>query len=264
MKKITLLAAIFAVFTMNAQVFIDDFEDGDISDWILLDEDGDTFNFFPTAFDGNNAMSSQSWDTNAGPLTPNNYAISQEIDVTSITGLTLDYEVGGQDPLWSAEVYTIYVSTGSTIADFENTAITVSFNEDLGDDPLAAGAYVSRNLDVSALDGATSVYIAVRHHDVTDQFVINFDNISLDGILSVGDNAFQGFNYFIDSNSILNLSASTSLENVEIFNLLGQQVVSQKLSNTNETVNIASFETGIYIAKVSIDGQYKSFKFIKK
>lgn len=45
MKKITLLAALFAAFSMNAQLFSDDFEDQDISDWTLLDEDGDGYNF---------------------------------------------------------------------------------------------------------------------------------------------------------------------------------------------------------------------------
>lgn len=43
MKKITLLTAFFAVFAMNAQTvfFSDDFDDEDVSDWELIDEDGD-------------------------------------------------------------------------------------------------------------------------------------------------------------------------------------------------------------------------------
>jgi len=44
---------------------------------------------------------------------------------------------------------------------------------------------------------------------------------------------------------------------------LGQQVISKKLLNTNETINIASLETGIYVAKASIQGTSKSFKIVK-
>ena len=84
-----------------------------------------------------------------------------------------------------------------------------------------------------------------------------------EGVLSIEDQYFNDFNYFVDTNSQLVLKASTSLENIQLFNLLGQQVISQKLSNTNETINIASLDAGIYIAKVSIQGKSKSFKIVK-
>lgn len=269
MKKITLLAALFAVFTMNAQLFSDDFEDQDISDWTLLDEDGDGFIFKAydpsTSQNGDrNFMSSESWDPIQGPLTPDNYAISPEIDVTGNGTLSLDYLVGGQDPLWFDEIYTVYVSTGNTIADFMNTdpAVTVSFSENIGNDPAAAGELVPRNLDLSSLDGASSLYIAFRHHDVTDQFIINFDDVMLTGVLAVGDNVLEGFKYFV-SNNELNLSANTSMDQVALYNMLGQQVVSQKLSSNNETVNLSGLQSGIYIATVSIEGASKSFKIVK-
>jgi len=78
----------------------------------------------------------------------------------------------------------------------------------------------------------------------------------------VTDNNFEGFNYFV-SNNQLNLSANTSMEKVSVHNTLGQQVVSQKLSNTNETVELSGLQSGIYIATVSIDGASKSFKIVK-
>jgi hypothetical protein len=269
MKKITLLAALFAGFAMNAQLFMDDFEDQDISDWTLIDQDGDGFNFKAydpsTAQNGElNYMSSESWDAISGALTPDNYAVSPAIDVAGNGTLLLDYIVGGQDPLYSNEVYTVYVSTGNTIADFENAdpAVTVSFTEDLGNDPAAAGELVPRNVVLSSLEGATTLYIAFRHHDVSDQFIINFDDVTLSGVLAVGDNTFEGFNYYVANNQ-LNLSASTSMENVALYNILGQQVVSQKLSSNKETIELSGLQSGIYIATVSIDGANKSFKIVK-
>ena len=84
-----------------------------------------------------------------------------------------------------------------------------------------------------------------------------------EGILSLEDQYFNDFNYFVDANSQLVLKASISLENIKLFNLLGQEVFSKSLSNKNETINIESLETGIYIAKVSIQGTSKSFKIVK-
>ena len=84
-----------------------------------------------------------------------------------------------------------------------------------------------------------------------------------EGVLSLQDQYFNDFNYFVDANSQLVLKASISLENIKLFNLLGQEVFSKSLSNKNETINIESLETGIYIAKVSIQGTSKSFKIVK-
>ena len=84
-----------------------------------------------------------------------------------------------------------------------------------------------------------------------------------EGVLSLQDQYFNDFNYFVDANSQLVLKASISLENIKLFNLLGQEVFSKSLSNKNETINIESLDTGIYIAKVSIQGKSKSFKIVK-
>ncbi|MGO3181518.1 MAG: choice-of-anchor J domain-containing protein [Aequorivita sp.] len=269
MKKITILAALFAAFSMNAQLFSDDFESGEISDWTLLDEDGDGFNFM--AYDPSisqngekNYMSSESWNPDMGPLTPDNYAISPEIDVTGNGTLQLDYMVGGQDPAYYGETYTVYVSTGNTIDDFMNTdpSVTVSFSENIGDDPAAAGELVPRNVDLSSLDGATSLYIAFRHHDSSDEFIINFDDVVLDGVLAVEDYALESFKYFVANNE-LNLSANTSLEKIALYNMLGQQVLSQKLNSNNETISLSGLQSGVYIVTVSIEGAVKSFKIVK-
>ncbi|MCG2431455.1 T9SS type A sorting domain-containing protein [Aequorivita xiaoshiensis] len=53
------------------------------------------------------------------------------------------------------------------------------------------------------------------------------------------------------------------MNNIALYNMLGQQVVSQKLNNTNESVNISELQSGVYIATVSIDGASKSFKIVK-
>ena len=47
MKKITLLAALFAGFAMNAQTvfYEDNFDDEDVSDWEVYDEDSDGNNW---------------------------------------------------------------------------------------------------------------------------------------------------------------------------------------------------------------------------
>ena len=82
-------------------------------------------------------------------------------------------------------------------------------------------------------------------------------------VLGVNEETFNGFEYFVD-NSNLNISADRAFENVNLYNVLGQEVISKKLSNTSEVVNIASLNSGVYIATVTIEGAKKSFKIVKK
>lgn len=82
--------------------------------------------------------------------------------------------------------------------------------------------------------------------------------------LAIDDFATSNFNYFIDTNSLLNLLAASNMESVQLFNILGQQVISQKLSNMNEVIDMSALKSGVYFAKVTINGNNKSFKLVKK
>lgn len=84
------------------------------------------------------------------------------------------------------------------------------------------------------------------------------------GTLGIDDNVFTSFEYFVDSSNNLNLKAASSMDNVILHNTLGQQVLSQKLSSSNELVNLNALKSGVYLATVSIEGKAKSFKIVKK
>lgn len=267
MKKITLLAALFAGFAMSAQTtfFSDDFNDEDVTDWTIYDEDGDGNNwadiFAVTDTNGNPvtpiSLISRSWQT--FPLTPDNWIVSPAIDLTTASGdVLLTWKVQAAAAEWDNENYSVYVATSSDLADLESA--TVTFTE-IYDDPNDQGTQYERSLDLSSLSGET-VYLAFRHHNVTDMDYLSIDDVIVSGVLAVGTNEFAGFKYFVANNQ-LNLSANTSMNQVALYNMLGQQVVSQKLTSTNETVSISGLQSGIYIATVSIDGANKSFKIVK-
>ena len=283
MKKITLLVAIFAAFTMNAQIFFDDFN-GEITDsttfdkWDSIDFDGDG-NFWevtdmlayattdaPLHPMQTQAADSDSWE--GDPFTPDNWLVTKDpIDLTGATGTTISFMVGTYQTngTFIDDKYSVYLTPTNDIVDL--LIATPIDTRLVSDDVTAASGDGSDSaalvtIDASAFDGQM-VYLTFRHFDSVDINSVLLDDITVDGALGVTDESFNNFNYYINANSQLVLSASTSLENVQLFNLLGQQVVSQRLSNTNETIDIASFESGIYVAKVSIEGRTKSFKIVK-
>ena len=97
-----------------------------------------------------------------------------------------------------------------------------------------------------------------------DHNSVLIDNVVVDSALGVNDgSAISTLSHYVSANEIA-LRSAFPIQNVEIFNVLGQNVISQKLFNTNEVVSIASLNRGIYIAKVTVEGQSKSFKIVKR
>lgn len=180
MKKTLLfvLAAIFACYTMNAQVlFSDDFE-GDLSAWTLYDEDGDGNNWaiFQSSdgisiHGGSQGVRSESYINNVGPLTPDNWMVTTNAITVPEAGYTLTWYDAAQAGAYPSDKYSVYVSTtGNTVADFTaEPVITVTLSTD---------SWTMRNVDFSAYAGQ-SIYIAFRHYDCTDWFWFKIDDLEL-------------------------------------------------------------------------------------
>ena len=181
MKKFLLPCLLALGMTATAQTyFSDDFNDENVSDWTRYDVDGDTRNwadiFFVPDQAGNPttpvSLISRSWQVNA--LTPDNWIISPAINLTSATGqLDLNWKVKCAAAEWDNENYSVYVATSPDMAAL--SASPVTFTETY-DDPADAGTQYTRSLDVSSFAGQT-IYVAFRHHAVTDMDYISIDDV---------------------------------------------------------------------------------------
>ncbi len=85
-----------------------------------------------------------------------------------------------------------------------------------------------------------------------------------DGLLSLEDNVIEGFTSFVDSNNILRLNAPSVLENISIYNVTGQEVLNTKLGNNSESIDINALSTGVYVARVALQGTETAIRFVKK
>ena len=298
MKKITLLTAIFVAFALNAQVTIwedsfeayPDFEVDIIGDWTQIDYDAGTtygsidYDFVNETYVGTgivfnpsmavpdpagtqteNADQNPDWVARTGDkmlnffasttLLNDDYLITPAIDLTGATGSNFSFWGKSVTDQYGLERFEVLLSnSGNDSSDF-----TVNLSG--GEVQAPVDVYTEFSYDISAYDGE-QIYIAI-HYIAQDSFIFQTDDYLVEAAsLSVVDATFNDFNYSVKNNQ-LNLNANTALESVQLFNLLGQQTVSQRLSNTNETVDLASLNTGIYIVKVTIEGRTKSFKIVK-
>ncbi|MDR6968213.1 hypothetical protein J2X31_002230 [Flavobacterium arsenatis] len=63
---------------------------------------------------------------------------------------------------------------------------------------------------------------------------------------------------------VLNLSYNQNISNVEVFNMLGQQVIAKSVNATNGQVDMSHLATGTYLVRVATDNQVKTIKVIKQ
>jgi hypothetical protein len=91
-------------------------------------------------------------------------------------------------------------------------------------------------------------------------------DIVIDGTnLGIEDNTIEGFTYYPNpTTSTLNLSSVENIENVEIYNMLGQKVIVQNINATTSEISVSELSTGTYIMKVSVNGQIGTYKILKQ
>ncbi|MBR5085517.1 MAG: choice-of-anchor J domain-containing protein [Muribaculaceae bacterium] len=149
------------------------YETGDCpTGWTLIDADGDGQNWYVwnlTLDDGSTQVtfSSNSYINNYGPLTPDNWAITPQMTL----GSEVSFDAWGQDPSYAAEHFQVYVSTtGTAVEDF------TPISEEL----IATGEQTNYVFDLGPYEGETG-YIAIRHFNVTDQYILNITNFYVSG-----------------------------------------------------------------------------------
>lgn len=83
-------------------------------------------------------------------------------------------------------------------------------------------------------------------------------------VLSIADNTIEGFNIYPNpaNTEFINITtAKNSLKNVQVFDMLGKQVINK---NVTSKLNISTLQAGIYIVKVTEDKQSATKRLIVK
>lgn len=184
MKKIYFLILVLLCLNIGvkAQQYLlqEGFEGDSIPGWTLIDNDGDGSNWYIlhnsqsssggfVVHSGEGHITSASW-VSTGALTPDNWLITPPITLSS--NAVLSFWAAGQDQGWSAEHFSVYISTtGSDVSDFTT-------NDPLLYDQVATGVMTQHTIYLDQYTGQT-VYIAFRHHNITDMFRLNLDDIEI-------------------------------------------------------------------------------------
>ena len=149
--------------------------DPEAEEWIFWDRDGDGYTWewatgssFVT-YEGTGIIHSASYVNNVGALHPDNFAISPALDLSGLTDANLSLYACGQDSSYAAEKFAIYA--GTTNDPSQMTKISETFT--------ATSAMKQYLASLKDFAGESSVFVAIRHFNVTDMFYLNVDAVEL-------------------------------------------------------------------------------------
>jgi hypothetical protein len=231
----------------------------------LIDSDEDGNNWINASYtDGTICALSESYQNEVGPLTPDNWLIIGPIDLTNESDVTMEWLVRGSDASWCQENYSVYVGTEPSIENLTNS--NVSYSETIASmGPLAdaCGSFGQRSLDISAAEG-TLAYIGFRHHDVSDMFALNIDDLSIfSNSLSTQDPEILEMNIYpnpVNGNFVTIQTPVNGVKYVEVFDITGKRLINTSLSA--DTLEVSSLSAGMYVVKVTVEGQSKTSKLV--
>lgn len=284
MKKNLLFVLFILVTTVSSAQFTiweDDFDDADVSDWTLLDKDGNESNWFArkniqydpnteTIVGGNfSVLGTYNIDfATLGQLetTEDNWAISPAFDASFYSG-KLSLIINAQPSIEDSNVdLFVYGSTSPNPASF--TLISSVTLERATTD----GEYFKDyTVDISQFKGETAVYIALG--TIKDIHFIGYeiDKISVvaESLLGVDDVTLESQICRINQNPVqesLELQLAEQFQNEEtslkIYNANG--ILVKDSPYQPENLSVSDLPQGIYFLAVSNNGVSKKLKFIKK
>ena len=166
----------------------------------------------------------------------------------------------------AGEIYEVGMLTNSTGADNTSVSFAIAVPE-------------------NAMIGQTRIRITKIFSDDTSPSIMNPCAIEMDAF---GQGNFPGFGQAIDftlevatlstsafdknaflvfpvpTKDALNIAYKSVVNDVKIYNLIGQEVYSQSINSADAQLNIESLATGTYIVKVTAENAQHTFKIVKE
>ena len=160
-----------------------DFEQSSLDGWTTIDADGDGYNWVLGSAEGGvyiaegasmvgqghsplDLVASGSYSNITGVLHPDNYLVSPKVQL----GGKITFWAKGQDADYCAETFGVAVSTTDNINPESFTMV--------GEKKTSTAEWVQYEFSLSDYAGQEG-YVAIRHYDISDMFVLNVDDIEI-------------------------------------------------------------------------------------
>lgn len=269
MKKITILVALLT-YGVNAQVFPAPY--CDIDDAGTTVEEITTISFGDVSFT-NTDTSSILVDMTSEIAVLESTSTVATFSVAGNTAGNFDNEIVAfidwnqneilNDPGEVYEMGTITSSDG-------NDGVTVSFEISIPAEALLGETRVRVTKIYTDADSPAEIDPCAISFNPFGQGVFPGFGQALDFSLQVGILDIDSFDtsalniYPLPTNGVLNVSYKTELTGLKLYNILGQEIISNTISATNTTIDMSGLNPGIYMLKVFSETGSHSVRVVKE
>jgi hypothetical protein len=286
-KTYLLLAAMFAMFTSNAQttIEVDPCAGVDGDAWFgfmnVFELDETTF-VFNSGWGVGDLKSTVNCADGRITLQPNFNTYAENPDdpfwVNQTTGegakfMRANTIVGDNSGLGGEQTFTGGVESYTLSSEYSVVAFIRVFNADFSallremTLPITeAGVFSMTMTETDAADGQVQFGFEVSGPNANPADEGTLGSVVVGPVaLNVNDAEIIGLSAYPNpASDVLNVQTRTEQTGIAIYNVLGQQVLTQKLTGTNSAINVAGLKTGVYFATVTTDAGQQQIKIVKR
>jgi len=181
-------------------------------------------------------------------------------DMVYYNGTTLiDGTMGGVGVTPSADTNNWTVTSNTVVGTTRTIVATRAFVGGANDYTFN---YNNGTIDFAFARGASASFSLANHGGNRGYSIGNtFSDVLATDTLSLQELAV----YPNPASDVVTIAHKAQLSNIAVINLLGQEVLSQKINSNTASINISGFNTGIYLFKVTVaDGRTAAVRVVKQ
>ena len=205
------------------------------------------------SYEGNQGLYFIASGANSTPFPNDDWMIGPEFTISGVSSPTLSFWAKSITAQYGLDRFQIAIGSSTDPADF--TVISA------GDYVEAPTEWTQYDYDLSAYDGQT---IRVAIHCVSnDSYLLQMDSFVVEGTLGLNDVQSLEMNIYpnpVNGNFVTIQTPINGVKYVEVFDITGKRLINTSLSA--DTLEVSSLSAGMYLIKVTVEGQSKTSKLI--
>jgi len=205
------------------------------------------------SYEGNQGLYFIASGANSTTFPNDDWMIGPEFTISGVSSPTLSFWAKSLTAQYGLDRFQIAIGSSTDPADF--TVISA------GDYVEAPTEWTQYDYDLSAYDGQT---IRVAIHCVSnDSYLLQMDSFVVEGTLGLNDVQSLEMNIYpnpVNGNFITIQTPISGVKYVEVFDITGKRLINTSLNA--DTLEVSSLSAGIYLIKVTVEGQSKISKLV--
>jgi len=189
----------------------------------------------------------------ATSLLNDDWMIGPEFTIEGVNSPSLSFWARSVTNEWGLERFKIGIGSTTNPDDF-----TI----------ISSGAYVEAPVEWTQYQYDLSAYVGqtVRvgiHYVTSDAFLLQMDSFVVEGTLGINDIENLEMNIYpnpVNGNFVTIQTPTNGVKYVEVFDITGKRLINTSL--TADSLEVSSLSAGMYLIKVTVEGQSKTSKLV--